>query len=91
MGHPQLFSDLTLRENENRVDFLELLYFLECRDIPSHPLCGRYTGLKENFALTVGTILVDDYIANWDQMRSEAWRALGEVFGLEAETTNAKD
>lgn len=90
MDHPPLFPDLTLKENENRVDFLEFLYLLAGRDNKNHPLCNRYTGLKQQFALDVGTILTNSYVADWENQRTECWRAFADVLEKEEEAANAE-
>lgn len=46
METPELFPDLTLKENETRLQVLDFFYACDGRDDKAHPLHSRYTGLK---------------------------------------------
>lgn len=91
MDRPQLFPDLSLKENENRVDFLDYLFYLDGRDREDHPLRCRYTGLAEKFALDVGRIFVHDTIAAWDEEKEVAWNALREAIAMDSKLEEEGD
>lgn len=71
MDHPQLFPDLTFKENDDRVEFLDLLYRIDGRSRREHPMNGLYTGLAVKFKELAGRCLMEGIIADWDNVRAE--------------------
>lgn len=95
METPELFPDLTLKENETRLQVLDFFYACDGRDDKAHPLHSRYTGLFEKYVYLVGCATVGLWTKeglwtkDWDWVEELAY---GVMFGdREEEEGDAQD
>lgn len=56
-----------VQRDQNRVDFLELLYLADTRDDPEHPYANTYTGLFETYCFLVGEAVLGSLVATWHE------------------------
>jgi hypothetical protein len=63
----ELMSDALRRiqEDQNRADFLDFLYELDGRKDPSHPHCGTYTGLYQEYAYSLSNAALREISEQW--------------------------
>ena len=56
-----------VRQDQNRADFLEFLYYADERDNPEHPLANTYTGLFQDYCYLVGEAVLASLTAGWHE------------------------
>ena len=55
------------RQDQNRADFLEFLYYADGRDNPEHPLANTYTGLFQDYCYLVGEAVLASLVTGWHE------------------------
>lgn len=56
-----------VQNDQNRVDFLEFLYYADERDNPEHPYTSTYTGLFQDYCYLVGEAVLASLVAGWHE------------------------
>mgnify|MGYP000662148547 CR=1 FL=1 len=56
-----------VRRDQNRIDFLEFLYYADERDNPEHPYANTYTGLFQEYCFLVGEAVLATMIEGWHE------------------------
>lgn len=54
-----------VRQDQNRADFLEFLYYADGRDKAEHPLANSYTGLFQDYCYAVGEAVLASLSSGW--------------------------
>lgn len=75
-----------IRQDQNRADFLEFLYYADERDSPEHPLANTYTGLFQDYCYLVGEAVLASLVVGWHEteIRGIADALVGSVAGVAA-------
>jgi hypothetical protein len=61
-----------IRQDQNRADFLEFLYYADGRDSPEHPLANTYTGLFQDYCYLVGEVVLAAMVIGWHESETKA-------------------
>lgn len=88
MEIPELFPDLTLKENNNRTGVLDYFYDCDGRGDKEHPYHSCYTGLYQKYLYLVGQATVGLWVRDWDWVKDLAY---GVMFGEQEEQGDATD
>lgn len=56
-----------VQHDQNRVDFLEFLYYADERDNPEHPYANTYTGLFQDYCYMVGEAVLASLVIGWHE------------------------
>jgi len=56
-----------IQQDQNRVDFLEFLYYADERDNPEHPYANTYTGLFQDYCFLVGEAVLASLAVGWHE------------------------
>lgn len=69
----------------NRTRFLEYLYLLDGRDNPEHPDHALYSGLAQEYRISIGKQVIEHIVRNWELVKDEFHAHLAELKELEEE------
>ena len=75
-----------VRHDQNRVDFLEFLYYADERDNPEHPCANTYTGLFQDYCYMVGEAVLASLVVGWHEteIKGIAGTMVGAAIGITA-------
>lgn len=63
----QTTSAERVQRDQNRIDFLEFLYYADERDNPEHPYANTYTGLFQDYCYLVGEAVLASLVIGWHE------------------------
>lgn len=75
-----------VQRDQNRVDFLEFLYYADERDDPNHPYANTYTGLFQDYCYLVGEAVLASLVLGWHEteIKGIAETMVGAAVGVAA-------
>lgn len=75
-----------VQRDQNRVDFLEFLYYADERDNPEHPYANTYTGLFQDYCYMVGEAVLASLVVGWHEteIKGIAETMVGAAIGITA-------